>query len=208
MHMTQDISPSEQKMRSIMQHAPVGLVDMDENGKIANINLMGGKLLNPLVNEILLPGASLYPCLSALDPEIVTRIRHFSEPSGLVMLNQQYTYINAGSTEGQKHFQLTVSKIFKDCLIVSVEDMTEKIQEEQALILAQQDQAVAQGKYEIASEVIHDIGNAVVGFGSYLTRINRLIEQDNHTNLQKVAIFLKQQREPVSAAIGAPKQLP
>jgi signal transduction histidine kinase len=204
-NMGQEISPSEEKMKSIMRNAPVGLVDMDESGKIANINLMGGKLLNPLANETLLPGANLYPCLSALDPEIVTRIRNFSEPSGLVMLNQKYAYLNPGSTEGQKHFQLTVTKIFKDCLIVSVEDMTEKIREEQALMLAQQDQAVAQGKYEIASEVIHDIGNAVVGFGSYLTRINRLIEQDNHANLQKVAIFLKQQQEPVSAAIGAPK---
>ena len=33
---------------------------------------------------------------------------------------------------------------------------------------AELDKAVAQGKFEIASGVMHDIGNAVVGFGSYL----------------------------------------
>ena len=35
------------------------------------------------------------------------------------------------------------------------------------------EKAIAQGKFEIASEVLHDIGNALVGFGSYLNRINR-----------------------------------
>ncbi|WP_439555985.1 sensor histidine kinase [Dyadobacter sp.] len=200
-----EISPAEQKMKAILLHAPVGLVEMDDNGKIVDINLMGGKLLNPLAGENLKPGISLYPCLSALDPEIVTRIRDFEEPSGLIMLNQQYSYLAAGVEGGQKHFQLTVYKIFDDCLIVSAEDRTEKIQEEQALKQAQQDKAVAQGKYEIASEVIHDIGNAVVGFNSYLTRINRMLEQYSQGNLQKVTLFLKQQNGPISAAIGGPK---
>jgi signal transduction histidine kinase len=201
----QEISPAEQKMKAILLHAPVGLVDMDESGKIVDINLVGSKLLNPLAGEILHPGVSLYPCLSVLDSEIVSRIRSFSEPSGLIMLNQQYRHTTPDSTEGEKHFKLTVTKIFEGCVIVSVEDVTEKMQEEQALKQAQQDKAVAQGKYEIASEVIHDIGNAVVGFNSYLTRINRMLEQYNQGNLQKVAMFLKQQNEPISAAIGAPK---
>ncbi|WP_026632157.1 sensor histidine kinase [Dyadobacter alkalitolerans] len=203
--MGQVISPAEQKMKAILLHAPVGLVDMDESGKIVSINLMGGKLLNPLAGETLVPGINLYPCLSALDPEIVTRIRDYAEPSGLIMLNQQYSYVNPNSTDGERHFKLTVTKIFAGCVIVSVEDVTGKMQEEQALKQAQQDKAVAQGKYEIASEVIHDIGNAVVGFNSYLTRINRMLEQYNQGNLQKVAMFLKQQNEPLSAAIGAPK---
>lgn len=203
--MEQEISPSEHKMRSITEHAPVGLVEIDEDGNIVNINIMGSRLLNPIANQALIAGSSLYPCLSAIDPEIITRIRNFSESAGLVMLNQQYSYLNPGPDGGQRHFQLTVFKIFHDCLIVSGEDRTEKVQEEQALKLAQQDKAVAQGKYEIASEVIHDMGNAVVGFGTYLTRINRLLEQYNQLNLQKVATFLKQQQEPISAAIGAPK---
>jgi signal transduction histidine kinase len=201
--MEHGISPSEQKMRSMMQNAPVGLIEIDESGNIVNINLMGGKLLDPIAKETLLPGTSFYPCLSALNPEIVSRIKAFSESAGLIMRNGQYSCIDA--TGKQKHFQLTVSKIFRDCLIVSLEDLTEKLQEEQALRQAQQDKAVAQGKYEIASEVIHDMGNAVVGFGSYLTRINRMLEQYDQGNLQKVAVFLKQQQEPIGGAIGAPK---
>ncbi len=67
------------------------------------------------------------------------------------------------------------------------------------------DKAVAQGKYEIASDVMHDIGNAVVGFGSYLTRIRRLLEQDSPENLQNLAGFFETQQPALAAAIGETK---
>ena len=67
------------------------------------------------------------------------------------------------------------------------------------------DKAVAQGKFEIASDVMHDIGNAVVGFGSYLTRIRRLQDQDKPENLQYLAGFFEEQKAALSTAIGEAK---
>ena len=67
------------------------------------------------------------------------------------------------------------------------------------------DKAVAQGKFEIASDTMHDIGNAVVGFGSYLTRIRRLQEDDNPENLDNLAGFFAKQQTPIAAAIGEAK---
>ena len=67
------------------------------------------------------------------------------------------------------------------------------------------DKAIAQGKYEIASDVLHDMGNAVVGFGSYLTRIRRSLEQNNLQNLQNLAGFFAAQQTAMNAAIGEAK---
>ena len=67
------------------------------------------------------------------------------------------------------------------------------------------DKAVAQGKFEMASDVMHDIGNAVVGFGSYLTRVKRLQEQENPQTLQNLASFFEIQKAAVSGAIGEDK---
>jgi signal transduction histidine kinase len=67
------------------------------------------------------------------------------------------------------------------------------------------DKAVAQGKFEIASDVLHDIGNAMVGFGSYLTRIRRLLEQDKPENLEKLAAFFKTQESIMVTALGESK---
>jgi two-component system sensor histidine kinase/response regulator len=74
--------------------------------------------------------------------------------------------------------------------------------EQQAATL---DKAVAQGKFEMASDVLHDIGNAVVGFGSYLTRVQRLQEQENPENLQSLADFFKTQQPAMAFAIGEAK---
>lgn len=76
----------------------------------------------------------------------------------------------------------------------------EKQQHEAAL-----DRAVAQGKFEIASEVMHDIGNAVVGFGAYLTKIRRLQEHNYCENLGNLILFLQEQRNSIAGAIGEEK---
>ena len=70
---------------------------------------------------------------------------------------------------------------------------------------AELEKAVAQGKFEIASDVMHDIGNAVVGFGSYLTRIRRLQSEEKGDNLQNLAGFFEKQKPAIAAAIGEAK---
>jgi PAS domain S-box-containing protein len=71
--------------------------------------------------------------------------------------------------------------------------------------LAEIDKAVSQGKFEIASDVMHDIGNAVVGFGSYLTRIRRLQEQDKPENLRNLAGFFENKEFELTSVIGEVK---
>jgi signal transduction histidine kinase len=83
-----------------------------------------------------------------------------------------------------------------------VKAQKKKLEQQIAVLL---DKAVAQGKYEIASDVLHDIGNAVVGFGSYLTRIRRLLEEDSPDKLDKLAGFFEAQRQELLMAIGEPK---
>jgi signal transduction histidine kinase len=72
----------------------------------------------------------------------------------------------------------------------------------QAAIL---DKALAKGKYEMASDVLHDIGNAVVGFGTYLTRIRHSLEQNDLQNLQNLAGFFAAQQAAMNSAIGEAK---
>ncbi len=67
------------------------------------------------------------------------------------------------------------------------------------------DKALAQEKYQIASNILHDIGNAVIGLSSYLTRVRRTLEHDNSENLQNLAGFFKSQHEAMATAIGTSK---
>lgn len=77
-----------------------------------------------------------------------------------------------------------------------------KLEHQVAVLL---DKAVAQGKYEIASDVMHDIGNTVVGFESYLTRIRRLQEQDSTENLKRLADYAASIRPELENCLGEAK---
>lgn len=67
------------------------------------------------------------------------------------------------------------------------------------------DQAIVRGKFEIASNILHDIGNAVVGFGSYISRIKRSMEQYSPDNLEKLATFFEDQRQALGQVLGDAK---
>lgn len=105
---------------------------------------------------------------------------------------------------GRKQSEETLNKLNQDLLAQSEElkELNEQLtqQKEQEL-----EKAIAQGKFEIASEVLHDIGNALVGFGSYLNRINRSIELNNLDTIKNLSAFLKMQQTALAGAIGADK---
>lgn len=67
------------------------------------------------------------------------------------------------------------------------------------------ERAVAKGKFEIASEVLHDIGNALVGFGSHANRINRAAGQSNLHPVRNLSVFLKGHQTVIAEAIGREK---
>lgn len=67
------------------------------------------------------------------------------------------------------------------------------------------ERAVAQGKFEIASEVLHDIGNALVGFGSHLNRISRNLEKNKVETIKNLGIFLKAQQTAIAGVLGEDK---
>lgn len=67
------------------------------------------------------------------------------------------------------------------------------------------EKAIAQGKFEIASEILHDIGNALVGFGAYLNRINRILEKGNLKAVTNLSLFINAQQVALANALGADK---
>jgi two-component system, sensor histidine kinase and response regulator len=85
--------------------------------------------------------------------------------------------------------------------LVAANQQKEQLQRHVAVL----DKAVAQGKFEVASDFMHDVGNAVVGFGSYLTQIRRLQEENDPTVFRNLAGFFETQRLSIAGAIGDSK---
>src|ERR1700733_8630461 len=85
--------------------------------------------------------------------------------------------------------------------LIAVKAQKEQLERRVAVL----DKAVAQGKFEIASDMTHDIGNAVIGFGTYLTRMKRLGEEQNPQILRDLAQLFKAQRGAIVRALGEAK---
>jgi len=84
----------------------------------------------------------------------------------------------------------------------SLQGQKKKLEAQVASLL---DRAVAQGKHELASEVLHDIGNAIIGFSGYITRIKRLLEGNKTASLEQLAGFFRDHRQEFAGAIGEEK---
>jgi len=82
---------------------------------------------------------------------------------------------------------------------LSIKDLQLQLQE------ALREKAIQQGKSDLASDILHDIGNAVVGLGSHLTRMRRSLENNKDQLLQSLAEFCCGQQDALSKVIGEEK---
>lgn len=201
-HLTQ----TEDKLFMLMKHSSHGMAEIDMAGSIVNLNAKAEIALAPVITAHDIPSNNFYDIIAAIDPELVVRIKQFIEETDNPEEQKASSFLfSTGTGKNEKHFTLHIVKLSTESILLSFEETTERTRKERLLKQAILEKNVLQGKFEIASNVLHDIGNAVVGFSSYLTRIKRLLETDHSENLQNLVGFFEQQRAAVSAAIGDAK---
>lgn len=197
---------AEQKLKMIMNHAPMGMAEIDRSGKIIHLNLKGEDLLKPIRCAANINGNNLYPVLAQIAPSIPEKIKSSPDEAGTILTNELYSFsLSSGGENTERHFNFIVTQLFADCIIVSFDDVTDKYRKERAMQQFVLDKAVSEQKFEIAANVLHDIGNAVVGLGAYLIRIRRSLGENNTENLENLAGFFEIQQPAIAVAIGEAK---
>lgn len=192
------LNPDEQKHQKIIYQAPFGVAEIDEAGILLGLNKIGSAWIAEILHTSTVAGDNFFEVLQELAPLIVTKIKNFSEDEGIIALNETYPYQD-------RYFSFTSSKIQPGCIMIRFDDISEKHTREAALYQSELDRIVDQNKFEMATNVLHDIGNAVVGFGSYLTRIRRLLEHNNLKRLEQLILFFEQQQASLKEALGEEK---
>lgn len=206
--MENQLTLNRQKLTLFMNHASMGLAEIDKSGAIIHLNRTGEALLEPVRRTNNIKGNNLYTVLGYIAPALVEKIKSSTDEAGNIVTNEQYCFSQSLGEENEnmvKHFNFMVIKMFTDCIIVGFEDISDKYNNDEFLHQVILEKAVVQGKFEIASNILHDIGNAVVGFSSYLTRIKRSLEMDNSENLQDLVGFFQTHQSALSGAIGDTK---
>jgi len=198
--------PPEASLTITMPQASMGLAEIDSSGQIIHLNSKGRTLLKPIWAASGLNGNNLYPILEQIAPAVSKKIKESPDEAGNILTNELHSFpFCSGKETVERHFNFMAIKMFTHNVVVGFEDIADKYTKDEVLQQAMIDKAVVQGKFEIASNVLHDIGNAVVGFSSYLTRIKRTLEQDNSENLRNLVLFFETHQAAIAGAVGEAK---
>ncbi|MVM29716.1 GHKL domain-containing protein [Spirosoma sp. HMF4905] len=197
---------NELKLRTIMKNAPLGLIEINQAGTILEANLYGEAWLKVIRSAFHIKDDNLFILLEQIGFTSLNKIRNFPQAEGLILLNELVSLSLPNDLQAtQKYYTFTVTKFDHDCIMFSLEDITQRHLEDKKRQDAELGKAIAQSKLEIASGVLHDIGNAVVGFGSYLTRIRRSVDQNSLDNLTNLTLFIERQQASMATAMGSDK---
>jgi signal transduction histidine kinase len=196
-----------QKMLSIIYQIPMGLIETDMEGSVLQMNAKSVQLLMPQFFSHQLNGSNFHRLLEMMAPGFLEKVKCFTETSGTIINQQRQELIfeKGGGQKEMRHFVFTINKLDSNSLMFIFDDITELYLAEKHLNQILQDKAIEQSKFEMASGVLHDIGNAVVGFGSYVTRIKRSIEQNETGTLENLKGFIEKNQPALSQALGEKK---
>jgi signal transduction histidine kinase len=201
-----DIQAQHQQMLSIIYQIPVGIIQTDDQGVVQEMNAMAIQYLMPHFVANGLTGENLFDLLAKVFPLSLKALKKYDKPSGNILQQERFS-INYGDQNPatEQHLILTINRLAENTYLFILDDITDLYKKEQELFTIQQEQAVERGKFEVISGVLHDIGNAVVGFGSYLTKVKQLTRNNDANMLSKLAQFVKANEAAIGQAIGTPK---
>ena len=196
-----DITAREKRLDSIVSYAPVGILQLDPAGIIIEMNAKAHGLLQSLAA----PQEHQFELLRAVTPAVIEKLSKAEYREGLIFKNEVHIIEYGKTRQGERYWQISASWIDRQCIVLAFDDITEQHQQQQAMLSAISEKAVEQGKSELAADILHDIGNAVVGLGAHITRIRRGLDDTKDNLLTGLADFLQTQETQIANGIGEAK---
>lgn len=191
---------------AIIQQAAIGLIVANKAGDIKHMNQMAEQMVMPLFMQTHLPANNIVNLLEMIAPGIAKKIDEFPQESGYILTQQKQTVeLEHEDQVMVRHFFYSINKVSEESIVFSFDDITNYHESQEELSRVSQEMAIDKSKFEMAAGVLHDIGNAVVGIGSHLSRSKKLISDYDSSTLVKLEKFLKAHSQQFGEAIGAAK---
>ncbi|MGB0979383.1 MAG: sensor histidine kinase [Croceimicrobium sp.] len=203
---TPQSKPSDQDLLSILDQAAIGLIVANKAGDIRHMNQMAEMMVLPLFMQTGMPPENILGLLEMIAPGIANTINDFPENSGFILTQQKQTV--QLEHEGEmivRHFFYSINKVSEHSFVYSFDDITNYHVAQEELARLNQEIAIDRSKFEMAAGVLHDIGNAVVGIGSHLTKARRSLEDNDLQTLNKLLQFFEARKQELADALGADK---
>lgn len=152
--------PAEESERLLrfLYLCPVGLADFGPDGEVRMMNAVAAQLLMPIARRGQLD--NLFHALADVAPDLRQAVATYSPSSGPVVRGQ-VLHVAAGAA--RRHYSLDVIRIDHDTYMAALGDVTEAVDNETVAREALQLTAVQEGRFEVLTSVLHDIGTPSPG---------------------------------------------
>ncbi|HEY0139189.1 MAG TPA: ATP-binding protein, partial [Nannocystis sp.] len=133
-------------------------------------------------------------------PDLRHAVATYAPPSGPVVRGR-VLHVAAGAL--RRHYSLDVIRIDRDTYMAALADVTEAVDNETLAREALQLTAVQEGRFEVLTSVLHDIGNGITGLGTRTAMLAAGPAWEEVEQLDRLAQFVRQQRAALEPALGA-----
>lgn len=179
---------------------PVGLADVSASGEVRMMNALAVQLLMPLAHDGQME--NLFHVLASVAPDLAQVVATSTADSGNLVQDRRLR-VRVGGAE--RYYSLNLLRVEGDSYMAVVSDVTQVVLNEAITLEALQVQAVQEGRVEVLTSVLHDIGNGITGIGTRTAVLNATPAWEELEQLAKLAGFLRQRRALLEPALGADK---
>jgi signal transduction histidine kinase len=192
------------RLLAFLYRCPVGIIEALASGEILLINAYASQILMPLVQ-----GGGLANLLDVLAPwtdEVRALLAGFPGDRGVVCSGQRVRLHGLKDAEDRPMFlSFTIHKMESDRFMVSFFDVTERVAQERAINEAIEIHAHQAGRIELASTILHDIGNAITGLGTTIGHLVNEPQWPEVAALSRMVQLFRGNAKALSQALGAGK---
>lgn len=189
------------RLLAFLYLCPVGIVEAGGSGEILLINAYASQILMPLCRSAGL--ANLFEVLAPWNGEIAALMQGFAPERGVVCSSQRVRLHGREDAAGRPMFlSFTIHKLERERFLVSFFDVSEGVAQEQAINHAIEVHAHQAGRIELASTILHDIGNAITGLGTIIGQLVTEPPWPELTALGRMADLFRSNAGALSRALG------
>lgn len=190
-----------EKLLQFLYQVPVGLASISPEGDIRLLNAAGARLLMPL------GGGRIDNFWEIFDPydDGLKALAGAPSMPGVPLCEGRRIEIRPDGSRLRQWLSMDLLRLDEGTLQACFVDVTKSVLAEQRAREALQEKAQQEGKIEIITNVLHDIGNAATGLGTRAARLLAEPDWPETVRAAQLVDFANTHKDALGAALGEAK---
>lgn len=192
---------TQEQLLQFFYQIPYGLIRFNSAGQVKVLSACACSQLMPIIPSGKLECA--FEILTALDKKAIDEIKQFDQSAGVIFENRRS---RCAVNETVKYwFDLTAIKLSGDEFLLGLNDSTLLVEREEKIQQEKIKTAQSAAKLEMATGIIHDIGNAVTAVGIGISDLIADNTWQEIENIARVINLIKGNIDGIDGVLGENK---